>query len=329
MYNLYNDEIYAKVSRKNKDLLQDYILEMRAEGKSKGTISQYTADIKGFFCWLHENQDNIFVLECKKRVFRRFFLDCQEMGSSSARINRQQCSLRTMLSFAESDDDEYEKYEVNQMRTVKGLQKESVRDIIFLEDYEVRDLLKELLARGKYRQAMFVAIAYESGARKNELAQIDRESFYGAGNETNIVVGKRNKKFRLRFYKWTKGIYFSFIEEEGIKSGPLFYNTRKDEREPLTIDNYYQWIVDCRKVLADIGYDYRPFNVHSFRHSCAENLLNGTHRNILTVLKKDHLDIKEIQLLLHHKSVETTEIYVRDRTEERERELYEVDLDDL
>lgn len=329
MYNLYNEDTWKKVNRENKDLLEDYVLEMKAEGKSKGTIDQYTADIKGFFCWLHDNQDNKSVLRCKKRVFRRFFLDCQDMGSSAARINRQQCSLRTMLSFAEADDDEYEDYENNQMRTVKGLQKESVRDIVFLEDYEIKDLIKELISRGKYRQAMFVAIAYESGARKNELAQIDRESFHGQGNETNEVIGKRKKKFRLRFYKWSKNIYDNFIYEEGVESGPLFYNTRKDVREPLSPDNYYQWIVDCRKILAEIGYGFKPFNVHSFRHSCAENLLNGSHRNILDVFNKESMDIKEIQLLLHHKSVETTEIYVRDRTEERERELFEVALEDL
>lgn len=48
---IYSDELYAQVNRENKDLLDDYILEMKSRRKSEKTIYQYTADIKMFYCW--------------------------------------------------------------------------------------------------------------------------------------------------------------------------------------------------------------------------------------------------------------------------------------
>lgn len=326
MYKLYDEKIYnEKVNEKNKDLLEDYILEMKSQKKSKGTIDQYAFDIRAFFCWLHDNAKNKFVLDCKKRVFRQFFLDCQDAGASAARINRQQCAIRTMLAFAEGDDDEYEDYENNAMRTIKGLQKEKVREIVFLEDHQITELLDELIKRERYRIAMFVALAYESAGRKNEIAQIDRSSFHTVGNETNIVIGKRAKKFRLRYYNRSKEIYEKYIKEDLVVAGPLFYNTKNEKRTPLSVDNFYPWILECRKVLEDLGYDYLLFNCHGFRHACAENLLNGTHY-ILPILGVDHKPLDEIQLLLHHESIEVTQGYVKNRTEEAERESFAVEL---
>ena len=120
---IFDANTYSKVNEENLLILDDYILEMKATGRSDGTVYQYSADIKMFFCYIYDNIKNKSVLELKKRDFRRFFLTLQENGASSARINRVQCSLRNMLEFVANDDDEYEEYEVNVMQGIKGCKK--------------------------------------------------------------------------------------------------------------------------------------------------------------------------------------------------------------
>jgi site-specific recombinase XerD len=116
---IFSAETWKNVNKENKMILEDYVLEMKSKRKSEGTIYQYTADIKMFLCWLHDNEITKSLLNLKKRDFRHFFLEMGERGTSSARINRVQCSIRNLIEFCTSDDDEYEDYEINAMRVSK------------------------------------------------------------------------------------------------------------------------------------------------------------------------------------------------------------------
>ena len=44
---LFNPATWDDVNSENKELLDDYILELKSNGKSEKTIYQYVADIKG------------------------------------------------------------------------------------------------------------------------------------------------------------------------------------------------------------------------------------------------------------------------------------------
>src|SRR5574344_1780667 len=151
--NLYDENTYVnKVSSDNKLLLEDYIMELKSRGLAEKTIYQYSSDIRAFYCWLANNLDNKYILNLKKRDFRRFFLKMSENGTSSARINRFQSSIRNLLNFAVEDDDEYD-YEINAMSSIKGMKGESVREIVFLTDEQINILLDYLLENEQYQQA--------------------------------------------------------------------------------------------------------------------------------------------------------------------------------
>ena len=138
---LFKPETWNEVNQENKDLLEDYILELKSNGKSEKTIYQYVADIKGFYSWIYDNAGNKSVLELKKRVFRNFFLYMTDNGASSARVNRLQSSVRNLLEFASNDEDGEYEYDVNAMRSIKGMQGEKVRDIVFLTDEQVTAII--------------------------------------------------------------------------------------------------------------------------------------------------------------------------------------------
>ena len=49
---LFNKKDWEDVSEENKELYEDYMLNLEAEGKAKKTRDQYGYDLRAFLCWL-------------------------------------------------------------------------------------------------------------------------------------------------------------------------------------------------------------------------------------------------------------------------------------
>jgi integrase len=311
----YNDLIYKKVNPENKMILEDYILEMKANGKAKGTIKQYTADIKMFFCYCYNNFNNANILELKKRDFRKFFLKLQENEASPARVNRVQCSLRNLLEFVVNDNDEEYDYEINIMRNIKGQEKKEVREIYFLTDEQITILIDALIKKKKYQKALYVSLSFDSAARRNEVFQVLKAGFLN-NKKTNIVHGKRGKKFPLLYFSRTREIAKLYFEQRGNDDiDSLWIVGKDDDKRPADYTTLYNWVLSFRKVLEQETGEYIPFNPHSFRHSSLEAYKNGTHYS-LRELGLEKLDLNILKILAHHEDISTTENYLKNQDEQ-------------
>lgn len=310
----FNETDWNNLSTKNKELYQDYLLELEAQGKATKTIKQYGFDIRAFMCWLVREKNNKYILDLQRKDFRNFFLIMQRAKTSAARINRFQSSIRNLLEFACISED-YE-YEINAMQHIRGLQKEPVREIVFLTDQQVNILIDELLKRKKYQKALFVSIAYESGGRRNELHQIKKNDFL-ENNQTNLVVGKRGKKFKLIYFNRSKIIYKLWIRQRGDDDLEALWVTGKGKnKKPMSYETMYDFVNEFREILEERTGEKIPLNPHSFRHSCLTNLENGSHHT-LQEIGKDYLDIRLLQTLAHHSDISTTQSYIKDDSEEQ------------
>ena len=311
---LFNKQDWEKLSEENRELYDDYLLELEASGKAKKTIAQYGFDLRGFFCYLVREKNGKYILDLRRKDFRNFFLKLQRAGTSAARINRFQSSLRNLLEFAcESDDYEYE---VNSMSHIKGLQKEPVRKIVFLTDQQVNILIDELLKRRHYQKALWVSLAYDSAGRRNELAQVTKEGFL-ENNQTNVVVGKRSKKFRLIYFNRTKILFRLYMRQRGEDNLDTLWVTGKgDKKRPLSYEATYDFTNEFREILLTRTREEISVNPHCFRHSCLTNLENGTHY-ALREIGKDSLDIRLLQTLAHHSDLSTTQSYIKDDSQEK------------
>ena len=149
----YTKAKWAEVNEESKWLLEDYINELEMEGKSKGTIYQYSSDIRNFLCWAVDNAKNEYILEMGRRSFRNFFLVMQRNGSSPARINRMQSSIRNMLAYAFDNEDDYD-LERNVMSSIKGLENVPVREIIWLKNHEIEYLIDYCVSEGEDRKSV-------------------------------------------------------------------------------------------------------------------------------------------------------------------------------
>lgn len=312
---LLDESTWDEVNEESRELLNDYMLELESNGKSEGTIYQYKADIKGFLSWIFREGGNKSILDLKKRDFRNFFLKMSKQGTSGARINRLQSSIRNMLAYAESDDDIYEDYESNQMRTIKGVPKEPVRDIVFLDDEKITGIINYLIENKEYQKALYVSLSYDSAGRRNEVHQVLKTNFT-TDNMTNFVIGKRSKKFQLIYFNRTREIAKLWLEQRGdddIES--LWVLGTGASKRPASYETLYTWAVSLRSVIKDLYDEDVELNSHSFRHIGLDNYSNGTHY-VLKEMGKQELPINVLKVIAHHSDISTTQSYLKNRDEE-------------
>lgn len=321
---LFNENDWNNLSDENRELYDDYLLELEGNGKAKKTIQQYAFDLRAFFCWLVREKNNKYILDLKRREFRNFFLKLQRAGTSAARINRFESSVRNLLEFAcESED--YEGYEINAMQHIRGVQKEPVREIVFLTDQQVNILIDELLKRKHYQRALFVSLAYDSAGRRNELHQVTKNGFL-ENNQTNTVVGKRGKKFKLIYSDRTKIIFKLYMRQRGEDDLDTLWITGKgSDKRPLSYEGTYDFINEFRKILEKRTGEEIKVTPHSFRHSALQNYSEGTH-HVLVESGKEGFNIHILQLLAHHSSSSTTEGYLKDQSEEQLAEAFDIQI---
>ena len=94
VYNrFYNETKWNNVPKFNKDLINDFLLELKASGKSKNTIDQYFNDLRIICIYIHDELDNKEFHKLKKKHFRNMVLFFKEKGMSNARVNRLKSSI--------------------------------------------------------------------------------------------------------------------------------------------------------------------------------------------------------------------------------------------
>ena len=106
---LATDEKFAPVNQENKDLMQDFFEYLRSVNKSPKTINQYNLQLRVFFIWNLEKNNNKRFADMKKRDFMRFFSYLEKDLKAS---NNRRASFKGVLSslsaFVETIlDDEY------------------------------------------------------------------------------------------------------------------------------------------------------------------------------------------------------------------------------
>lgn len=318
VYNrVYNKERWEQVSSYNKQILEDYMLQIKSEKKSIDTQKQYYNDCRIILIYIMLQLDNKPLYKLTRKSFRNFTLWMQDNGMSSSRINRMLTCCRNMLNFC-MDDDEYEDDFVESKANpnkIKGLQKEKVRDIIFLTDEEIHIIIKEFIKKKEYQKALLFALGYDSGSRRKELWQLGR---YDISLESNIcktqVRGKRGKMYRPIYHQLTKDVY-KLYEKSRVDDTDYLWIT-VDEQGKVSKASYetlYNWVISARVILQKATGEFKEFTPHSLRHSLAQNTKDGTH---YLCKKTGALDLTVIQKLLNHSDASTTQGYLKDTTED-------------
>lgn len=322
---IYTPEAWEKVNNENKLIIEDFLLEKKSQGKKESTLVQYRNDLRIILIYVLDNCSNKSLMQLNKRDFRNLILwFSHELKVSNARTNRLMSAVRSLLDFVEDDDENYREYINNPSKKVKGLQKESVRQIVFLPNDLIEQLREKFIKEKRYQEATLLCLAYESAGRKGELSQVLKSSFMKEGiNATNEVIGKRGKKFPLIFFTQTSRCAKMYLEERGEDECPTMWIGA--DKKPVRKETLYDWVIKWRKDIFDLCGEEYNLNVHSFRHSALENMSIGTHW-ICKELGIENVPIEKLKTIANHESIETTSSYLQDKSTQELENFFKIKI---
>ena len=325
----FSPEKWEQVNPENKQILDDFLLEFRSQKKSPRTIQAYYQDLRIILIHIMEKHGNKSLLEMTKKDFRNISLWLSEgmngnaddnQGRSNARVNRMKASLNSMMTFCE-EDDSYD-YDQNLAKKVKGLPRERVKtdesDFFFTysEFIAVRD---RLVANGDLQTAALWSLEFDSGARRGEIAQVEKAGFYDPNTHwTNVVRGKRGKMFPLVYLGDTRDIVLQWLEQRGDDDIPLLWTVGSGEdKHAADPDLIYSRIMKCSRILSEIRGEECEIFPHSIRHSRAECLSRGEDDRLKDANGNNRVySLDEIRVFLHHDSIDVTQGYLKPRDNE-------------
>lgn len=251
-------------------------------GRSPNTVMAYRRDLELYDLFLQ-----------KKRPLPEFF-DFMKGNDLSVRSQaRVISSIRTYLRFCESRGMKVP--ELSGLRPPKV--KAKLPKTLSLEEFDKLMIACQTEDPAKtLRNKVTLLLLYGVGSRVSELIGLDLMDFSaaerwvritGKGNKERIVPLTENLAEHVRQYLAESRPHL-LKEEKDLPS--LLVNDRG--HRPSRVD-VWRWLAAWS---AKAGFP-EPVNPHRFRHACATSLLeNGA-------------DLRSIQMLLGHSSIQTTQVY--------------------
>jgi integrase/recombinase XerD len=220
-----------------------------------------------------------------------FYHFMKDQGLSERSQARVISSLRTYFKFCE--DRGLKSPELRELKLPKV--KNKLPDVLTKTDFD--SLYESCKTDDPFRSArnqMTLLMLFGSGCRVSELIGLDLKDF----NETEsyiVITGKGNKQRAVPLTDHLRSelkIYLEQIRPKILKENTqsIFINDRGNR--PSRVD-IWRWLSSWSK---KAGFK-QAVSPHQFRHGCA------------TALLESGADLRSIQMLLGHSSLQTTQIY--------------------
>jgi len=260
---------------------------------SPNSISAYKGDLKRYLDFLSNEQSLIDLDDIRQIHIRSFIRYLNDVNLAPVSITRSFSSIRSYHEFLSME--KLVKKNPTQLLDPPKLPKKIPQVLSVIEVEAIINVVNTEDSMG-YRDKAVLEVLYSAGLRVSELCQLlvqkdlqdlqmlrvigkkKKERFVPIGNKAIQVI---NNYLRYLRYK---------LEERGKHDGCLFLS---NNGKPLTRMTVYNIL---KKWTEAAGITKRVYP-HIFRHSFATHLLDGG------------ANLREVQLMLGHVDISTTQIY--------------------
>ena len=289
-------------------MLTEFIRYLSAERRySQLTVRIYKPDVQQFLAWLDCDESRFDPRSVTTEQIREWIIFRTEEGKLSAgSMNREVASLRAFFRWLHRTG----AVEKDIFRMISTL-KTSRRLPAFVPESRMTTIVSECGPDSEdfltERNSLIILMFYACGLRLAELVGIDRSDF--SADYTSLRVRGKGDKQRmvpiLEFLREKILHYLGLIERQNIciSSEKALFLTHKGKRISRSV--VYRTV---QEELTRAGVQGKK-SPHVLRHTFATHLLNGG------------ADMREIQELLGHASLQATQVYTHNSIA-RLREIY-------
>ena len=271
-------------------LIDQYIYFLRVEkGFSQNSIANYLFDITHFFV-----ENEIEVQKISPELIINYFVNLLDLGISERTIARKRAAFHSLINFLENEDI-ISNFDWEAIPNVKY--KNKLPHVISVD--EMDKLLNSIGNETplEMRNRAIFEFLYATGARISEAVNLEINDII-ASEKLIRIKGKGNKERLVPIFDYAYDFMIKYIQKgriyfkkENHKNSFIFLNRYGNKISRIGVWKNLQKI----KLKSGLDLDISP---HTFRHSFATHLLEGG------------ANLRVIQELLGHKSINTTQIYV-------------------
>lgn len=248
------------------------------------TLKAYNDGLKSFFAYMVDNNIKNPVREDIKA-----YRDELYETKSSNTVNSYLCSLRVFFNYLDSRG-----IYPNITKDIKNIKTSKIpkKQVLSLE--ECKTIYNSLTDK---REKLIFSLAITTGLRATEIASAKIDNIKILNGETVLYVKCKKRDDESEYVKISNEVLKDIIEYiDNRTNGYIFISTSHNSYGQGLTTTSIRNIV--KSIFRRFGYDEDGFSCHSIRRSSA------------TIMYDNGQSIYDIQQVLHHRSISTTQRYI-------------------
>ena len=265
-----------------KNHLEDYLTRLEIDGRSENTLKNYRFHLEPFIKYTEKKPLNS---ENCKEILEKYKLKLKRERN----YNNNSLRTATIIIKVFLINQGYDCHKVRVPKIGRKLPK-------YLSKDEIKKLLQAPSGVYKIRDKALLSLLYSSGLRVSELTNLNKQDVDFNDGTIKVNDGKGNRD-RVTYtdpktLKLLQDMIYKRTRKGREDKSPALFTTRSGSR--LSTRSVQRIVKQSSK---EAGLQDKKVTPHILRHSFAVHLLDKG------------LNIKEVQQLLGHESLLTTEIY--------------------
>ncbi len=279
----------ADIAKKWEKVRTDYARYIRVERRlSANTVAAYKRDMEEFSHFILRNY-GVLPEQVEPTMIERFMAWMYDKNRSSASQARRLSGIKSFYNFLLLSD-KVEQLPTEHVDTPR--RERMLPDVLTVEEIDAMLATFDMTTSKGCRDSAMVEVLYSCGLRVSELISLRiNDLFFGEGYIR--IVGKGDKQRLVPIGSIARDkiqLYMEYRTPALRSEATLFLNNRG---KPITRVMVFN-IIKQAALMAGIDKQISP---HTLRHSYATHLLEGG------------ANIRQVQELLGHESILTTEVY--------------------